>query len=78
MHAERAGDLDRRCSGVIFSESFVRNANTREEAFEWQLMLNDFRSTDTAEWGLDVSAAPWWPTKEDTEAVDWEVHEVWS
>jgi hypothetical protein len=73
-----ADNLDRRTNGVIFIDTFVREADTYEEAYEKQLFLNRFGSGDPTEWGLDVNASPWWPSDDDEQATDWEIYELWS
>jgi hypothetical protein len=75
---EWAEDSERCRRAVIFIEVWVREADTREEAFEYQLQLNDFSDSNVDDWSWDNrNSRPWFPSDEDMTATDWEIVELW-
>ncbi len=65
-----ARDVEQDCLGVVIWQSETSQAPI--------LFLNDFASSDTEEWGLDINAAPYVPSLEDRHATDWQLYELWT
>ena len=47
------------------------------ESSEWsEFQLNQFGTSDPNKWGIDFNCCPYYPSEDDMQANDWEIHKL--